>query len=100
MAKTANLRLPINNQTANTTGRAGNHGISAPMRGQDTTLERLRVDRQLEETMAHGPDPPHLAEVFGLDEKTAVRYADPARRLLETSAESLSAVTASADDQC
>ena len=79
---TANLHLLINNQTANTTIRASNHWISAPMRGQDATLERLRVDRQLEEALIHGPDPLHLAEVFGLDEKTAMRYADSARQLL------------------
>ncbi|MFJ2745084.1 hypothetical protein ACIO3O_36120 [Streptomyces sp. NPDC087440] len=30
--------------------------------------------------MTQGPDPLHLAEVFGLDEKTAMRYADPARQ--------------------
>ncbi|GAA2734968.1 hypothetical protein [Streptomyces nogalater] len=51
---TANLHLLINNQTANTTSRAGNHRISAPMRSQDAALERLRVDRQLEEA---GPRP-------------------------------------------
>jgi integrase len=84
---TANLHLLINNQTANTTGRASNHWISAPMRGQDATLERLRVDRQLEEAMVKGPDPLHLAEVFGFDEKTAMRYADSARALLEQAAE-------------
>jgi hypothetical protein len=84
---TANLHLLINNQTANTTSRASNHWISAAMRGQDATLERLRVDRQLEEAMVKGPDPLHLAEVFGLDEKTAMRYADSARALLEQAAE-------------
>jgi hypothetical protein len=84
---TANLNLLINNQTANTTSRASNHWISAPMRGQDATLERLRVDRQLEEALTHGPDPLHLAEVFGLDEKTAMRYADSARALLEQATE-------------
>jgi len=84
---TANLHLLINNQTANTTGRAGNHWISAAMRGQHATLERLRVDRQLEEALVRGPDPLHLAEVFGLDEKTAMRYADSARALLEQAAE-------------
>ncbi|MER6408286.1 hypothetical protein ABT269_33345 [Streptomyces viridosporus] len=57
------------------------------MRSQDATLERLRVDRQLEEALTHGPDPLHLAEVFGLDEKTAMRYADSARALLEQAAE-------------
>ncbi|MFA7767406.1 hypothetical protein [Streptomyces sp. NRRL S-448] len=79
---TANLHLLINNQTANRTTRASNHWISAAMRGQAATLERLRIDRQLEEAMTQGPDPLHLAEVFGLDEKTAMRYADSARQLL------------------
>ncbi|MGX1127878.1 hypothetical protein RKD49_000068 [Streptomyces glaucescens] len=84
---TAHLHLLINNQTVNTTSRTSNHWISAPMRGQDATLERLRVDRQLEEALTHGPDPLHLAEVFGLDEKTAMRYADSARTLLHQAAE-------------
>ncbi|WFB05661.1 hypothetical protein LRS74_00505 [Streptomyces sp. LX-29] len=84
---TANLHLLINNQTATKTSRASNHWISAAMRGQDATLERLRVDRQLEEALTHGPDPLHLAEVFGLDEKTAMRYADSARALLHQAAE-------------
>ncbi|MFD5615144.1 hypothetical protein [Kitasatospora sp. NPDC127060] len=70
---TANLHLLINNQTANRTTRASNHWISAAMRGRAATLERLRVDRELEEAMVHGPEPLHLAEVFGLDEKTAMR---------------------------
>jgi hypothetical protein len=72
----------INNQTANRTTRASNHWIGEAMRGQTATLERLRVDRQLEEAMTQGLDPLHLAEVFGLDEKTAMRYADSARQLL------------------
>ncbi len=84
---TANPHLLIDNQTATRTSRASNHWISASMRGQDATLERLRVDRQLEEALTHGPDLLHLAEVFGLDEKTAMRYADSARQLLETAAE-------------
>jgi hypothetical protein len=44
-------------------------------RNPPATLERLRVDRQLEEALTHGLDPLHLAVVFGLDEKTAIRYA-------------------------
>ncbi|MFJ2420466.1 hypothetical protein [Streptomyces brevispora] len=86
---TANHHLLINNQTATKTSRASNHWISASMRGQDATLERLRVDRRLEEALTHGPDPLHLAEVFGLDEKIAMRYADSARALLERPAERL-----------
>ncbi|MCX5214679.1 hypothetical protein OG689_36405 [Kitasatospora sp. NBC_00240] len=84
---TANLHLLINQQTATGISRASNHWISAAMRGQDATLERLRVDRQLEEALVQGPDPLHLAEVFGLHETTAMRYADSARALLEQAAE-------------
>ncbi len=57
------------------------------LRGQAATLERLRVDRQLEEALAHSPDPLHLAAVFGLDPKTAIRYAENARTLLTSTAE-------------
>ncbi|MDH6129840.1 hypothetical protein [Kitasatospora sp. GP82] len=46
------------------------------------------MDRQLEEALAHGPDPLHLAEVFGLSEKTAIRYANSALALLERDLES------------
>ena len=37
--------------------------------------------------VARGPDPLHLATVFGLDPKTAIRYAENARQLLITAAE-------------
>ncbi|WP_051866058.1 hypothetical protein [Streptomyces griseus] len=63
--------------TALETGPVSGWWIKHELHGQDAPLERLRVDRQLEE--AHGPDPLHLADVFGLDEKTAIRYADSAR---------------------
>ena len=45
------------------------------------------MDRQLDEALTQGPDPLHLAAVFGLDDKTAIRYANAARHILETSAE-------------
>ncbi|WP_257981209.1 hypothetical protein [Streptomyces sp. CB02959] len=77
----------INKQTANTTGRASNHWMSAALRGQGAALKRLRVDRQLEEGMVKGPTPLHLAKVFGLDEKTAMRYANSVRALLEQAIE-------------
>ncbi len=35
----------------------------------------------------HGADPLHLALVFGIDEKTAIRYADSARQLLQADLE-------------
>ncbi|MGW6403311.1 hypothetical protein [Streptomyces sp. NPDC055134] len=76
---TATPHLLINKCTALDTGPVSQASFTAPLRGQVATLEQLRVDRQLEEALVHGPDPLHLAEVFGLDEKTAIRYAYSAR---------------------
>jgi len=85
---TANPHLLINQMSANGTGPASTiYFAKTALRGQAATLERLRVDRQLQEAIAGGPDPLHLAAVFGLDPKTAIRYAENARQLLITAAE-------------
>ncbi|MFB9307514.1 integrase [Kibdelosporangium philippinense] len=84
---TANPHLLVNQMTALKLGPVSGFWIKAGFRGQEATLERLRVDRQLEEALTHGPDPLHLAVVFGLDERTAIRYAASARQLLETAIE-------------
>ncbi|WP_019074981.1 hypothetical protein [Streptomyces hokutonensis] len=68
-------------------GPTGKLWTTRDTRNLTAILERLRVDRQLEEALIHGPDPLHLSLVFGIDEKTAIRYADSARALLEQSAE-------------
>jgi len=51
------------------------------------SLEQLRIDGQLDEALAAGADPLHLAAVFGVAEKTALRYAAVARSLLESKLE-------------
>lgn len=85
---TTNPHLLINQMSAHGTGPVTTiHFAKTKLRGQAATLERLRVDRQLEEALAHGPDPLHLAAVFGLDPKTAIHYAENARVLLATMAE-------------
>jgi integrase len=84
---TANRHLIINQNTAMGTGPVATLWGKHELRGRAATLERLRVDRQLEEALAHGPDPLHLATVFGLDPKTAIRYAENARVLLVTTTE-------------
>jgi hypothetical protein len=85
---TANPHLLINQMSANGTGPASTiYFAKTALRGQAATLERLRVDRQLQEAIACGPDPLHLAAMFGLDPKTAIRYAENARQLLITAAE-------------
>lgn len=64
-------------------GAAAGLPATRATRNLTATLERLRVDRQLEEALTHGADPLHLSLVFGIDEKTDIRYADSARKLLQ-----------------
>jgi integrase len=52
------------------------------LRGLPGTLERLRIDRQLEEALATGADPLHLAAVFGFSDGTAIRWATNAQQLI------------------
>lgn len=53
------------------------------LRGLPATLERLRIDQQLEEALACDGDPQHIAAVFDIDTSTAIRYAANARQLLD-----------------
>ena len=84
---TANPHLLINAQTALGTGPVSRTWVNASLRGHAATVEALRVDRQLEEALASGADPLHLASTFGLDPGTAVRYASSTRQLLQAAAE-------------
>jgi integrase len=84
---TANPHLIINQQTAMTTRAVSENWLAGSCRGLTATLERLRVDRQLEEALTCGADPLHLAAVFGIDDTTAIKYATIARQLQETAAE-------------
>jgi len=84
----ANPHLMVNQHSANGTEPVSTSYVAkTALRGKAATLERLRVDRQLQEALACGPDPLHMASVFGLDPKTAIRYKENARQLLITAAE-------------
>jgi len=84
---TANPHLIINQQTAMTTRAVSENWLTTSCRGLTATLERLRVDRQLEEALTHDADPLHLAAVSGIDDTTAIKYPAIARHLLEAAAE-------------
>ena len=84
---TANPHLIINQQTAMTTRAVSENWLTGSCRGLTATLERLRVDRQLEEALTCGADSLHLAAVFGTGDTTAVKYAAVARQHQETAAE-------------
>jgi hypothetical protein len=70
-----------------TTRAVSENWLTATCRGLTATLERLRVDRQLEEALTCGADPLHLASMFGIDDTTAIKYAAIARQLLDTAAD-------------
>ena len=69
-----------------TTRAVSENWLAGACRGLTATLERFRVDRQLEEALTCGADPLHLAAVFGIDDTTAIKYATIARQLLQTAA--------------
>ena len=85
--QTSSPYLIINNQTAMTTRPVSENWLTSSFRGLGVTLEQLRVDRQLDEALTAGPDPLHLAAVFGVGDETAIRYASAARHLLASGAE-------------
>lgn len=79
---TANPHLLISRTTALGVGPVSSPWVDRELRGLPATLDRIRRDRHLEEALVQGPDPLHLAEVFGLSSKTAIHYARSARELL------------------
>jgi integrase len=79
---TANPHLVISPCTAGGLGPVSYPFLARPLRGLPATLERLRIDRQLEEALTSGADPLHVAAVFGVSDTTAIRYAGNARQLL------------------
>lgn len=78
---TANPHLLVSRESALHHGPVSSAYLTS-LRGLTATLERLRIDCQLAEALATGFDPLHLAEVFGISEHTAIRYAVNARHLL------------------
>jgi integrase len=77
---TANPHLLVSKESALYHGPVSTAYLIS-LRGLPATLDRLRIDCQLAEAMATGFDPLHLAEVFGISEHTAIRYAVNARQL-------------------
>ncbi len=80
---TANRHLLLTRESAVNFGPICYSQIVKILRGLPGTIERLRIDRRLEEALVHGADPLHLAAVFKISESTAIRYASSARQLLE-----------------
>ncbi|MFJ4519290.1 hypothetical protein [Streptomyces sp. NPDC088816] len=69
-----NPHLLISRNTATTTTAVGTFWLDKLVRPLPVGLDRLRQDRILEEALASGADPLHLAHVFSLGAKTSLRY--------------------------
>ncbi|MBO1766682.1 hypothetical protein [Allobranchiibius sp. GilTou38] len=80
---TANPHLIISRTSACTTGPVSATYLRGLLNPSGTTLDRIRMDRQLEEAIMHGPDPLHLQRLFGMCDHTAIRYARDASRLID-----------------
>ena len=81
--RTANPHLLISKETAVRHGQVSAAFI-LDLRGLPVTMERLRIDRQLEEAIAQDGDPLALAAMFGIATDTAIAYAINARHLLDS----------------
>lgn len=80
---TANPHVLISQRTAHDTRPVTGYYLSHIFKGHGIPLDRMRSDRWLEEALSRGPDPLHLAAVFGISTSTAMRYAWAARLILE-----------------
>jgi integrase len=84
---TANPHVLVSQRTAHDTRPVTSYYLSHLFKGHGISLDRMRSDRWLEEALSRGPDPLHLAAVFGISTGTAMRYARAARSILESAAE-------------
>ena len=87
---TANRHLLLTERTAHDQRPASTYWLRHLIPQLPVPLNKIRMDRQLEEAMTCGPDPLRLSAIFGIAENTAVRYATAARQLLESEIEQAS----------
>lgn len=69
-----NPHLLITRNTATTTTAVGTFWMDRLVKKLPVGVDRLRQDRILEEALANGADPLHLAHVFSLGAKASLRY--------------------------
>lgn len=69
-----NPHLLVSRNTATTTTAVGTFWMDRLVKDLPVGVDRLRQDRILEEALASGADPLHLAHVFSLGARTSLRY--------------------------
>ncbi|MGW0606902.1 hypothetical protein [Streptomyces sp. NPDC002644] len=73
-----NPHLLVSRNTATTTTAVGTFWMDRLVKDLPVGVDRLRQDRILEEALASGADPLHLAHVFSLGAETSLRHTTPA----------------------
>ncbi|MFJ7589446.1 hypothetical protein ACIQZO_19120 [Streptomyces sp. NPDC097617] len=81
---TVNQHLIVSERTAQSQIPVSPTWLGSQFREVGVPLNQIRQDRQLEEALTRGPDALHLAVVFGISERAAMRYANAARAFLES----------------
>lgn len=69
-----NPHLLVSRNTATTTTAVGTFWMDRLVKDLPVGVDRLRQDRILEEALANGADPLHLAHVFSFSAKASLRY--------------------------
>jgi hypothetical protein len=79
----------VNPETVHGTAPVNEVFVNRRIQRAGCTVGQIRADRILHEalTATAGPDPPHLALVFGICHHTAARYAIAAEHLLSNDLE-------------
>lgn len=84
--RTGNPHLLVTRRSAHGTDPVSSYWLISQLRGLPVTAQRMREDRVIEEGIATGADPLHLAAVFDLSVGTALRYATAANDTLAAAA--------------
>jgi integrase len=96
---TQNRHVLVSTVTATGTEPVSDYYLSWHLLQRGVQLEQIRGDRVLQEALAVGADPLHLAAAFNLSSTTAIAYADIARSLLARPIEDSAAVSPTATNR-
>ncbi|HKT05625.1 MAG TPA: hypothetical protein VJT31_39435 [Rugosimonospora sp.] len=80
--RTANPHLLVTRRSAHGTEPVGSYWLIKQLRGLPVTIRQMREDRVIDDGIATGADPLHLAAMFNISAHTAVRYATAANDIL------------------
>jgi site-specific recombinase XerD len=94
--RTRNRHVLLSATTARNLAPVSDYFVQYHLLQRGVQLEQIRGDRFLQEALACGADPLHLALAFNISAPTAIVYCDIARSLLDSAAEAAPATASDA----